>query len=111
MTALYAGLVVWLVTLILVEGEIFRPVRELLSGYVPAHWVDATPRFKISEYNRRPKLAYLVGCHLCTGTWVGLGVAFLIPGPLPHVVLNGLLYKAIGHVVLEVTALLKRAAA
>lgn len=106
MNTLYAGLVVWLVTLIIVESELLRPVREWVAGYVPATVIN--PRLSISEFNTRPKLAYLLGCHLCTGVWVGLTVAVVVPGPLPYTVLNGLLYKAIGHGVLEITSFLRR---
>lgn len=54
------------------------------------------------------KLAYMTGCHLCLGLWVGWAIALVVSGPLPHFLLNGLLYKAVGHLVLEVAALLKR---
>lgn len=95
MIVLFAGLVNWLVTLIIVESELFREVRD---------WVDT---------HAPEKLRYLVHCHLCCGTWIGLALALVLPGPLVAVhplltwFLNGLLYKAVGHVTLEITAILK----
>lgn len=124
-TVLFLGLVNWLVTLILVESELTRPVREWVNGR----------RIKAEvcvEYPHRPreyrniitcpwrcrawgKAHYLVGCHLCAGTWVGFMLAAAFGGPLASgvvgVVSNGLLYKAVGHVTLEVTAALKRTGA
>jgi len=84
-----AGLVNWMATLILVEGKIFEPVRNRARG----------------EYSR-----YFVGCHLCTGTWVGIAeaVAFTLAGvALPFagwflVLANALAIKAVGHLILVV---------
>lgn len=89
MTVLWAGLICWLVTLIIVESELFRPVRERLTEI-------------------HPKLAYLSGCHLCTGTWVGIGMALIISGPFGFFLLNGLLFKAVGHIALEIVAVFKK---
>ena len=85
---LVAGLVNWLATLILVEGKIFQWLRDLPEG----------------EY-----LRYLFGCHLCTGTWVGILEAIwltaLAPYALPFagwwlVLANALAFKAAGHMFL-----------
>ena len=124
-----AGLVNWLATTILVEAKLLEPVRCWVAGRTPAaeagwqhddygdpiplSWQDARP-----EYIRRPKLAYLVGCHLCTGTWVGLAMAGFVAGPFTAAVsfppaafvLNGLLFKALGHSILHVANLLERIA-
>lgn len=93
MDVLYLGLVTWLATLIIVEGKIFDTPRQWVVSYAPG------------------KLSYLVTCHLCAGTWVGFALAAVAGGPFggwAAIVLNGLLYKAIGHLVLEVVAVLKR---
>ena len=84
---LVAGLVNWIATLVLVEGKIFEPVRNAVSG----------------EY-----LSYFVRCHLCTGVWVGIAeaVAFTALGaPVPFagwwlVLANALAFKAVGHLIL-----------
>ena len=99
MLVVWAGLVNWIATTILVEGELFRPVRERVGG-----WVPPTNPFSFfgGGYWRRPKVAYLVQCHLCTGTWVGFVLALVVPGPFEFFVLDGLLYKAVGHLTLTV---------
>ena len=93
-TVLFAGLVNWLATLIIVESFVFEPVR----SWVRQGWPGS-------------KLDYLMSCHLCMGTWAGLILALVVPGPFTHPTLfwflNGLLYKAVGHIVLEITAILK----
>lgn len=100
----------WIATTILVEGKIFEPLRD---------WVGGTTRRPLrAPEHRRPKLAYLVGCHLCTGTWVGLVTALFVAGPFTlavgfapaAIVLNGLLYKAGGHAILHVSNLTERLA-
>ncbi len=89
------GAVCWLVTTILVESELCRPLRDRL-----ARW---------------SKLHYLSSCALCTGTWVGLVLAAVTPyrpiaSPAPFVswLLAGLLYKAIGHLILAANNTLRR---
>lgn len=91
-TVVFGGLVNWLATYIWVEGEVFREVREFADKHLP------------------PKLRYLFHCPLCAGTWVGFLEAALIPGPFTGPIalfLNGLLYKAAGHLILEVAAILR----
>jgi hypothetical protein len=96
MYILWLGIVNWLVTLIMVEGAIFAPLR---------HWVKAHDPWKFG---------YLVHCHLCAGTWVGWALAVATPyrpidsWPLIDVLLAGLTYKAVGHITLEATALMRR---
>lgn len=113
MNVLYAGLIVWLVTLILVESFAFAGLREyvevLQDRAIDRAYDDPSDR-NLLLLRAAEKLTYLVNCHLCTGVWVGLVVALIIPGPLP-MVLNALLYKAVGHLVLEVAALLRRTGA
>lgn len=77
MTVLYAGLLTWIVTLIVTSSYLFSGVRE-----------------RAARINRH--LGYLLSCSLCFGTWVGLALGFVVTGPLPHAVLNGLLYQAVG---------------
>lgn len=94
-TIIAAGLVNWIATLIIVEGVIFDDARRWVTRRADrAGWW---------------KLSYLVTCHLCAGTWVGFALALVVRGPLPGgFIVNGLAYKAVGHITLEVTALLKR---
>jgi hypothetical protein len=97
---LYAGLVNWLATWIIVEAEVFREVRE---------WFKAKCA-SLPNKTLGKKLCYLVECQLCAGTWVGLGLSLFLGGPMevsiPMIgwMLNGLLYKAVGHLILEVQA-------
>jgi hypothetical protein len=122
-SAVYAGLVCWLVTLILVESELFRPLRQWLElrrdlavhGPVARDW---NWRFEHAPYavqalhprraRRWEKARYFMCCHLCTGVWVGLALGLLLPGPLELWVLNGLLFKAVGHLALCVQKTLER---
>lgn len=85
------GIANWLVTTVLVDGEIFAEVRDRVKRQKHRGWICA-------------KAAYLVGCHLCTGTWIGLLMALFVPAvvdvPVAGTVLTGLVIKGIGHLVL-----------
>lgn len=94
---LLLGAVVWFVTTVIVESELTRPIREAIVARFPG------------------KVGYLVNCHMCAGTWVGLGVGFLHPlalgsGWVVACLLSGLAYKAVGHLILGVNNLLERCA-
>lgn len=111
MSVLYAGLICWLATLILVESFVAEPLREATLGWrnvrIDRALETGTLRdIRIARLGE--KLTYLVNCQLCSGVWIGLVLALIIPGPLP-MVLNGLLYKAVAHIILEVVAVLQRA--
>lgn len=79
---LFGGLINWITTCILVDSELFRKFREWCKerGHYPG---------------------YLVGCHLCAGTWIAFIQSVFMGGPYTmywwHIVANALLYKAIGH--------------
>lgn len=93
--ALFHGLVNWIATTILVESELFRPVRQ---------WLERRTDSAGQWWWAWEKLRYLAGCHLCVGTWVGLTQAATFGSPWRGVwglLAGGLLYKAIGHLVLE----------
>lgn len=104
---LYAGLVNWLATWIIVESKLFEGVRE---------WVQ-------KKAGEESKLAYLTTCHLCAGTWVGLALSTVLTGPLAPttalsmlnavltVLLNGLLFKSVGHLLLEVATFARHSVA
>lgn len=112
------GLINWIATTIIVESEIFRPMREAIQFRrvhkfdLPLEMTDGQ-RMVISQYERRTsklweKAAYFVGCHMCTGTWVGLAEAVFIGSIFSGfvgIVASGLLFKAIGHLTLELVAL------
>lgn len=128
MSAIYLGLVNWLVTLVLVESELTRPVRDFFEDRRNAadefavvtmgndDFTEAEQRTAQRRYTAWSKARYFVSCHLCAGTWVGLLLASLVPGARPlgggalGLVLAGFLFKAIGHITLEITALMQRSA-
>ena len=72
-----AGFVNWVATVIVVESSLFFPVRRLFY---------------------RIRMHKLIDCGLCVGTWVGFFLAILTPGPFNNMILDGLLYKSLGHV-------------
>jgi hypothetical protein len=87
MTLLWGALAVLVVTMIVTESFLFAPVRDV------AHRVH-------------PKVGYLSGCFLCFGTWVGVGVGFLVEGPA-HPVVNGLAFHGLAVVVHELVGLVR----
>lgn len=118
------GMANWLATLLIVESELFRPLRE----WIFRHWqnairfdsdftatelmenVQVLETFHESYLWRQAK--YLVNCHLCVGVWVGFAEALVLVHPLigsgvVGIVLTALVFKAIGHATLEVVAVLK----
>lgn len=105
MTVLFLGFINWIATTIIVESELCRPVREYCER--KRKWFDIEknrPRTPQEEPVLWRKLHYLVQCHLCTGTWVALVEAAAFGGPFHGVTgyfANALLYKAVGHLVLE----------
>lgn len=114
-TVLALGLVDWIVTLIIVESEICRPIREWVGRQhdkAVLNWQNAKFVMDPSKKLQRrvvmwAKLRYFIGCHLCTGTWVGLLLAVITPfRPLGvgllGILLAGFLYKAVGHLTLIV---------
>lgn len=114
MNVLYAGLITWFVTLVLVEGEIFAPLRDWFEyrtdlALLRDRYAETTKEHKKTtrRYRVWNKVSYLVNCHMCAGTWIGIGLGFLIPGPFSPV-LSGLLYKAIGHLTLAVQKTFER---
>lgn len=125
-TTIFLGIVVWLGTTILVESELCKPLREAVERWagpaaIPERTRWNTPSSKFTEpaipapHPVRLKLAYLIHCHLCAGTWVGLLVAAATPYrpldaalPLGEWLLAGLLYKGIAHLILAVNNTLRR---
>lgn len=105
----FAGLVNWLATTIVVESELFRPLREWIGGKTWQYTIYGGKTAREDHYEwQRPKLAYFLGCHLCTGTWIGLAEACVLR-PLPWsglagIAASGLLFKAVGHLVLDIVA-------
>ena len=105
------GLVCWFATYLIVESEFFRPLRDTVTGlrsWTVVKLNRSTRRLPARFWNTAAlfwaKVDYLFGCHTCTGTWVGLVLAFYAPAVfglgLAQFVLVGLLIKAIGHIVL-----------
>lgn len=101
-----AGLVNWLVTTIIVESELGRPLRDYISSRRDGgdggdgSWVACDLDRGVWRW-----ADYLVRCHLCVGTWVGLAEALYV-GPVVRsgilgIMFTGLLIKAVGHLVLE----------
>lgn len=100
-TVLYLGLINWIATIIIVESVLFEDVRG---------WIQR--RGKLLEETRPAvgrKVSYVITCALCTGTWIGFVEALCFGGPLSFGILsfiaNGLLFKALGHLFLQVNAL------
>lgn len=136
-TTIAGGLINWIATTILVESELTRPFREWLDRkrqqvIEPEREVSRITADNVvinrgwrcnggpcrdpkNRYGFRAfwnKMAYVFGCHLCTGTWVGL-VEAVILGPVigsgvVGIILTGLLFKAVGHLILVVVNLLNR---
>lgn len=96
----FLGIANWLATTILVEAEITRDYRDWINSRYERTSEVFHPRKKWAWY----KLKYLVGCHLCTGIWVGLVMALFIPPvigtPFVGFVFTALIIKGIGHLTL-----------
>ena len=119
----FASLINWIATTILVESSLFAPVRDRVlrmgvhivvkgrklppSGKIPDDLTRAD--VEAGEMHRAwwaMKLAQLVTCIMCLGVWVGFAEAiyFRAYGPFYGVfaiIANGLLFKAGGHCVYE----------
>lgn len=132
---IWLGLVNWLTVTIIVESEIFRPIREFVDNQQNASidrqikdpaWLDqftpgdTTPEHVVDVMQRTVhgskvwrEAHYFVSCHLCVGVWVGIvEVAFAGPQVLHGVagyVAGALAFKAVGHLALEAVAVLKKA--
>lgn len=119
---IFAGLINWRVTSILVEATLFdRPRNWIIAraqhanipnvgivkmpytfpeGTTPEEAAAATVVFA----GKWLKPAQLVTCFSCLGVWVALAEALVFGGPFAGwyaIVANTLLYTAIGHLVLE----------
>lgn len=101
MSILILGLACWIVTLIVTDSAVFAGVR---------HWFDRQDASADERMWRRPtyaarfsafiwsKASYLVGCHLCTGTWIGLVLGFMYTrGSIPDAIVSGLAIKGVAH--------------
>lgn len=99
-SVLVLGLVCWIATAILVDSELFRPLRSWTTRKVFAaedaaklarrgrtvfiangrrqHTVPTKARWRRAFWR---KVSYLVNCHLCAGTWIGLAIAVAASGP------------------------------
>jgi hypothetical protein len=100
MTVVFLGLINWFATMLIVEAEITFPIRRGAELLVDRLMMSGHRRLgRIAD-----KLSYLLHCHMCCGTWVGLIEAAVFGGPFHGFtgwVANGLLFKAIAHLVLE----------
>lgn len=122
-TLLYASLINWIVTTILVESKLFQPLRDfIVTEAWYCRWIDGSWRKCAGRHGpvefpedfdgpptivmRGPwlKAAQLVTCQLCTRVWVGFALALYFGGPIggwAAPVANGLLYAAGGHLIFE----------
>lgn len=122
-TLILLGLVNWLVTTILVESEITRPIRDWVENQHTVGFDIFDPRYSWAKSIHEAKwqtrvwrkVGYLVHCHLCAGTWVGLVMAavvsyraFAVRPAFLAAVLTGLAIKAVGHLTLEVVGWLQK---
>lgn len=124
MLVLWAFLINWLVTTIVVESTLFLALRQwfiVRTWYVTCRgerhrcggkrafiWPeDATEEeASAAPYHWGPwlKPAQLMTCQLCTRVWIGFAEAAYFGGPdhgTFRLVANGLLYAAGGHLILE----------
>lgn len=130
-TLVVLGLASWIFTCIVVESELFAGIRRLVDRWYSqsvnylvsaktAHEFERNretmlaafargerppiPRYKRALVTVTFHLRYMIGCHLCTGMWVSLGIAAFLPpvvGPwFIGWVLNGAIIKAIAHMAL-----------
>lgn len=98
------GAVNWIATEIIASSVIFKDVREAVDK-VGERIVGRFPR--IGE-----KVCYFLKCALCVGVWIGFAEAAVFGGPLhpegmwawSAFIANGLLYKAPGHLLLQINA-------
>lgn len=105
------GFVNWFGTLLIVQSELFRPLRELvykLRDRALRQALHAERQLTMFGYRwlfrLLKKVGYLVDCHMCAGTWVGMALAPFAPmvfgsGFFAYLVV-GLLIKALGHFIL-----------
>jgi hypothetical protein len=115
-----AGLVNWLATYIIVAGVIFEGTRAKINAGCNRLVLFSSMLGTTSVLERAwsrllsllgTKLDYLVSCQLCCGVWVGFVLTAFAHGPFRSsvigvaVLLNGLLIRAVGHIVLELTSL------
>lgn len=118
---LYAALINWVATTVFVEASLFEPYRSWVirraervatpTGLhkLPYVWPEGTTEEQASNPQIvyvKPwgKVAQLITCHLCLGTWVGFIEAAVFGGPFHGwyaIIANGLLFKAGGHLILE----------
>lgn len=103
---LFLGAVNWVTTEIVVTSVIFKDVREAAD--------KLGTRIKQKHPRIGEKVCYFLKCALCVGVWIGFIEAAAFGGPLhPHgvwaawaaFVANGLLYKAPGHLLLQLNGL------
>lgn len=126
------GFVNWFATFLLVESEFFRPYRQFVDKRYEASLdraiadpaflaqfatADATKTqvfeaLKVSGSTFWNEARYFVHCHTCTGVWVGFVLAAAAVHPLVlsgfvGFVVTALAIKALGHITLDVVAVLK----
>lgn len=78
MSLFVGSLIVLAITTIITESYLFRPVRSLAT--------------RISGH-----LGVLLGCFLCMGTWVGVGLGLLVDGVNLRGALLGLAYQGLAY--------------
>lgn len=98
------GLVNWVVTVIITQNKVCEDVRDAVECF--GKWLEPKSK-RIGS-----KVRYFASCPMCVGVWLGFAEAAAFGGPLhPHPawaawIANGLLYKAVGHLVLQMSAVL-----
>lgn len=101
--AVLLGFANWIATTIIVESELTRPLREWVDQRTETAWFEEHETAGVWA-----KVRYLIGCHLCTGTWVALAEACFVTigvsSGLAGIVLSALVFKGIGHTILNINA-------
>ena len=103
-SVLFLGGVNWVATEIIVTSVIFEDVREAVIK-LGARVEERHPRIG-------RKVSYFCKCALCVGIWIGFAEAIVLGGPLhpggiwawSAFIVNGLIYKFVGHLLLQVNA-------
>jgi hypothetical protein len=97
-----AGLINFIATLVIVDSFLFKSVRD--AGQKFGCWLQRHGWLFAGKH-----IVYFVTCPLCVGIWIGFAQTLVLPPVFQAPVwiswlINGLLFKGLGHVVYQVNA-------
>lgn len=98
----FLALVNYITTAIITENKIFEDVR---------HWCQRCGKQISQRWPRIGcKVEYFATCPMCVGTWIGFAEGIAFGGPIHYGYatwfVNGLLYKALAHLILQFSSIL-----